>query len=769
MPRRNSRSGGAGRDPFRDREARKYANPIPSREFILEVLTEQGVPLKFDRIAERLALVDPEQLDALSRRLKAMERDGQLVCNRRGGYCVVDQTSLVAGRVIGHPDGFGFLKPDEGTDDLFLSPREMRALMHGDRAVMRVTGVDHRGRREGALVEVLERANRNVVGRFYREGGVGFVVPDNKRLTHEIVVPQFGLEGAEQGQMVVVEITDQPTARTPPIGRVSEVLGAHMAPGMEIDVAIRAHDLPLEWPQAVLDAVAGLGPEVPEEAKAGRTDLRKLPLVTIDGEDARDFDDAVYCEATPKGWKLLVCIADVSAYVMAESALDAEALKRGNSVYFPERVIPMLPEALSNGLCSLNPAVDRLCMVAELYVDRAGTTYRSRFFEGVMRSHARLTYTKVAAMLVDQDPALCAEYAALLPHLRRLHELYKVLLAARAGRGAIDFDTTETRIVFNAERKVERIIPVVRNDAHRLIEECMLAANVAAARFLLRSKLPALYRIHETPPADKLKDLREFLAELGLRLAGGDKPSAKDYAQLLEAVQGRPDAHLIQTVLLRSMAQAVYSPENVGHFGLAYPAYAHFTSPIRRYPDLLVHRAIRHLLRGGTAADFDYPVPRLAGIGEHCSNTERRADEATRDAVDWLKCEYMLDKVGGEFGGIITGVNSFGLFVELDDVYVTGLVHVTALDHDYFHFEPVGHRLRGERTGRVYRLGDPIRVQVAAVNLDDRKIDFVLGAGQAELPRDTKGRRNKDGARPADPSREERSPGGGKRRRRPRR
>ena len=766
MPRRNPRSGGAGRDPFRDREARKYENPIPCREFILEVLTEQGVPLKFDRIAERLALEDPEQLEALSRRLKAMERDGQLVCNRRGGYCVVNQTSLVAGRVIGHPDGFGFLKPDEGTDDLFLSPREMRALMHGDRAVVRVTGVDHRGRREGALVEVLERAHRTVVGRFYREGGVGFVVPDNKRLTHEIVVPQFGLEGAEQGQMVVVEITDQPTVRTPPIGRVIEVLGAHMAPGMEIDVAIRAHDLPLEWPQDVLDAVAGLGPEVPEEAKAGRTDLRKLPLVTIDGEDARDFDDAVYCEATPKGWNLLVCIADVSAYVVAETPLDAEAQKRGNSVYFPERVIPMLPEALSNGLCSLNPRVDRLCMVAELYIDRAGTTYRSRFFEGVMRSHARLTYTKVAAMLVDQDPALCAEHAALLPHLHRLHELYKVLLAARAERGAIDFDTTETRIVFNAERKVERIIPVVRNDAHRLIEECMLAANVAAARYLLRSKLPALYRIHETPPADKLKDLREFLAELGLRLNGGDKPTAKDYAQLLDAVQGRPDTHLIQTVLLRSMAQAVYSPENVGHFGLAFPAYTHFTSPIRRYPDLLVHRAIRHLLRGGVAVDFEYPVPRLAGIGEHCSNTERRADEATRDAVDWLKCEYMLDKVGGEFGGIITGVNSFGLFVELDEVYVTGLVHVTALDHDYFHFEPVGHRLRGERTGRVYRLGDPIRVKVAAVNLDDRKIDFVLGAGQAELPRDRKSRRDKGGAAPAAEPREERPPGGGKRRRR---
>ncbi len=756
MPRGNSRRRSRERDPHHAREARKYANPIPSREFIIEVLAEQAAPLKFDRVAERLELTDPEQLDALSRRLSAMERDGQLVCNRRGGYCVVNQTNLVAGRVIGHPDGFGFLKPDDGADDLFLSPREMRALMHGDRAVVRVTGVDQRGRREGAMVEVLERANRNVVGRLYMEGGVGFVVPDNKRLAKEIVVPQFGLEGAGQGQMVVVEITDQPTARTPPLGRIAEVLGAHMAPGMEIDVAIRAHDLPLEWSAEVLEAVAGLSPEVPEAAKAGRVDLRRLPLVTIDGEDARDFDDAVYCEPTPKGWKLLVCIADVSAYVHPEQPLDSEAFTRGNSVYFPERVIPMLPEVLSNGLCSLNPDVDRLCMTAELYFDREGSVYRSRFFEGVMRSQARLTYTKVAAMLVDGDPALCAEYAKLLPHLHNLYQLYQVLLKARAERGAIDFDSTETRIVFTAERKVERIVPVVRNDAHRLIEECMLAANVAAARFLQRGKLPALYRIHELPPPAKLKDLREFLAELGLRLDGGDEPTAKDYGALLDTTRQRPDAHLIQTVLLRSMAQATYSPENVGHFGLAYPAYTHFTSPIRRYPDLLVHRAIKHLLKGGTATDFDYPVPRLQAIGEHCSNTERRADEATRDAVDWLKCEYMLDKVGQEFRGIITGVNSFGLFVELEEVYVTGLVHVTALDHDFFRFDPIGHRLNGERTGRIYRLGDPISVQVAAVNLDDRKIDFVLGSVRAEESVSRK-RRRKAEAKPVAEAPPERS------------
>jgi ribonuclease R len=766
VPRRNQRRSAHERDPYRAREARKYANPIPSREFIIDALRAHAAPLKFDRIAEQLDLTEPEQLDALSRRLSAMERDGQLLCNRRGGYCVVDQSNLVAGRVIGHPDGFGFLKPDDGADDLFLSPREMRALMHGDRAVARVTGVDQRGRREGSVVEILERANRNVVGRLYMEGGVGFVIPDHKRLHHEIVVPQFGLEGAVNGQMVVVEITDQPTSRTPPLGRIAEVLGDHMAPGMEIDVAIRAHNLPLEWPAAVRAQVAPLAAVVPEEAKEGRIDLRRLPLVTIDGEDARDFDDAVYCEPTAKGWRLLVCIADVSAYVHPDSPLDVEALSRGNSVYFPERVIPMLPEALSNGLCSLNPNVDRLCMAAELYVDAKGEVYRSRFFEAVMRSHARLTYTKVAAMLVDGDPALCAEYASLLPHLHNLYQLYQVLLAARQGRGAIDFESNETRIVFNPERKVERIVPVVRNDAHRLIEECMLAANVAAAKLLLRRKMPALYRVHETPPADKLEDLRTFLAEVGLRLGGGEKPSAKDYAALVQSTRERPDAHLIQTVLLRSMAQAVYSPENVGHFGLAYPTYTHFTSPIRRYPDLLVHRAVKHVLRDGKAEDFEYPLPRLQGIGEHCSNTERRADDATRDVIDWLKCEYMLDKVGGEFRGIIAGVNSFGLFVELDEVYVTGLLHITALDHDYFHFDPVGHRLTGERTGRVYRLGDPVWVQVAAVNLDDRKIDFVLGATRSEQSVNVKRRRKE--AAPRESDRSDAAPKGRDRRRRKR-
>ncbi len=731
------------RDPHRAREARKYSNPIPSREFIMALLDKYRAPLDFSELAERLELLQDDDLEALRRRLNAMERDGQLVRNRRGGLCRVNRKDLFAGRVIGHPDGFGFLKPDDGGEDLFLSPREMRTLLHGDRAVVRVVGVDQRGRREAAVVEVLERNTRQVVGRLYQEGGIGFVLPDNKRLHQDIVIPASEIGGAEHGQMVVAEMVEQPTRRNQPVGRIAEVLGEHMAPGMETDIAIRTHGLPVAWPEAVQSEVAGLGEAVEEGAKQGRVDLRHLPLVTIDGADARDFDDAVYCESKPKGWRLLVCIADVSSYVLPGTALDEEAYQRGNSVYFPDRVIPMLPEVLSNGLCSLNPGVDRLCMVCELYVSREGKITRSRFFEGVMRSHARLTYDEVAAMLVDGDPVLSRQHKKLLPHLLELYALYRTLHAERAVRGAIDFDTTETRILFNAEQKVERIVPLQRNDAHRLIEECMLAANVAAARFLLRKRLPALYRIHEGPPDEKLAELREFLGELGLKLPGGKKPQAKDYADLLESVQGRPDAHLIQTVLLRSLSQAIYSSVNVGHFGLAFPAYTHFTSPIRRYPDLVVHRAIKHLQKGGTAGDFEYPQPWLQGAGEHCSSTERRADEATRDAIYWLKCEYMLDKVGEEFNGIITGVNSFGIFVELDEIYVDGLVHITALDRDYYHFEPVGHRLTGERTGTVFRLGDPVRIQVAAVNLDDRKIDFILaetGSGRLRRKKSRKGK-----------------------------
>jgi len=706
-----------------EREAKKYEHPVPSREAILAHLKDAGEPLSFSELTSALDIRGERDLDAIGRRLRAMERDGQLLKNRRGQYGLIDHMDMVTGRVIGHPEGFGFLVPDAGGDDLFLSPREMRMVLNGDRAVARVSGLDQRGRKEGVIIEVLERAHKTVVGRYVSENHVGFLVPSDKRINQDILVPRDGAGAAKPGQIVVAEITEHPTRRSQPVGKIVEVLGDHMAPGMEIEVAIRAYDLPHVWPDAVLTEVSGLAPQVPEEAKEGREDLRDVPLVTIDGEDARDFDDAVYCERVGKGYRLIVAIADVSHYVKPGTALDREGVARGNSVYFPQNVIPMLPEILSNGLCSLNPMVDRLCMACEMEINARGEIQEFRFFEAVMRSQARLTYTKVAAMLVDGDAALRQEYAPLVPHLENLYALYKLLNKARQARGAVDFELPETKIIYDAQRKIDRIVPLQRNDAHKLIEECMLAANVCAAEFLVKKKVPAPFRIHAGPPAEKLTALREFLFELGVQLGGGDEPRARDYAKLLTSLGDRPDARLIHTVLLRSLSQAIYSPDNIGHFALGYENYTHFTSPIRRYPDLLVHRAIKGILRRQPIQDTIEAVQTLT---DHLSMTERRADDATREVIRWLKAEYMMDKIGEEFDGIISGVTNFGIFVELAEVYVDGLVHITSLGQDYFHFDPSKHRLLGERTRQSFRLGDHVRVKVAQVNLDEAKLDFEL-------------------------------------------
>jgi ribonuclease R len=576
------------------------------------------------------------------------------------------------------------------------------------------------------VVEVLEHNTHQVVGRLFSEKGFNFVVADNKKIAQDILIPQEGLGKAKKGQIVVAEIVQQPNQHHQPIGRIVEILGKHLAPGMEIEVAIRSYELPNEWPDKLLKEIKHLKKEVPEHAKKDRVDLRDIPLVTIDGEDARDFDDAVYCKKTPKGWKLLVAIADVSHYVQINTALDGEAKNRSTSVYFPEQVIPMLPEILSNGLCSLNPNVDRLCMVCELFIDGEGKILRSKFFEAVMRSHARLTYTEVAKILVDGDETLAQKHQVLLPHLQELYALYKVMRVSREQRGAMDFETQETKIIFGTERKIEQIVPVQRNDAHKLIEEFMISANIAAARYLNRKKIPRLLRIHEGPGIEKLSTLRTFLNEMGLHLGGGEEPTPLDFMQVINASQGRADAHLIHTVLLRSMSQAVYSPDNKGHFGLGLDAYTHFTSPIRRYPDLLVHRAIKHCLADKTPETFVYGFPDMVLLGEHCSANERRADEATRDVVSWLKCEYMMDKLGEEFAGIISAVTGFGFFVELTDIYVEGLVHISSLPDDYFHFDATARQLKGERTGISYRLGDSVKVKVARVDLDEKKMDFEL-------------------------------------------
>lgn len=711
-------------DPFAEREARRYERPIASREMILQILSEEKGPLLFEELMTILHLEEQVDQESLRRRLKAMERDGQIVCNRRGGYLAVDRRDFIPGRVVGHADGFGFLVPDEGGDDLYLAAKQMRSLLHGDRALVRVTGVDRRGRREAALVEVLERNNEQVVGRFITEGGLGFVVPDNKRLHQDILIHPQHFSTAESGQIVIAAILQQPSRHSQPIGKIVEVLGDHMAPGMEIDIAVRTHELPYEWPDEVLREVATVAAQISDESRRGRVDLTDMALVTIDGEDAKDFDDALYCERQGKDWRLIVAIADVSAYVMPDTALDQEAFKRGTSVYFPGRVIPMLPEILSNGLCSLNPQVDRLCMVCEMRIGQRGKLKGYDFYAAVMRSKARLTYTQVAAIVVERDKKLRRKHKKLTPHLDDLYALYKALQTQRSRRGAIDFDTTETQIVFGEDKKIEQILPTERNDAHRLIEECMIAANVCAAKYMAKARIPTLYRIHEGPGDHKLTDLHAFLGGLGLRLGGGDTPSPKDYARLVKEISERPDAHLVQTMLLRSLSQAIYSPENTGHFGLAHEAYAHFTSPIRRYPDLLVHRAIRHVLSGRKPSRFNYRHNDMVILGEHCSMTERRADDATRDAVLWLKCEYMQDRLGEVFQGVISAVTSFGLFVELSQVYVEGLVHVTSLERDYFQFDPVRQCLVGKRGGHVYRLGDPLSVVVARVDLDERKIDL---------------------------------------------
>ena len=729
-------------DPYAAREAQRYERPIPSREYIIALLTEHGVPLSFDELVQSLGLVRSQDLDALTRRLGAMKRDGQLIRNRRGEYGVLAKMDLVRGRISAHRDGYGFLIPDDGSEDLYLAPRQMHALLHGDRIVARVVGVDRRGRKEAALVDVLERGTKQVAGRFFCERGIGYVVPNNRRIHQDVLIPAEMAGEAQDGQIVVCDLVEQPSSRGQPIGRVVEVLGEHMAPGMEIELAIRSHELPRKFPEAVKEQVSQLTEVSPSaEIEQGRTDLRETPLVTIDGPDAQDFDDAVYCERTAKGWKLIVAIADVAAYVRPGTALDEEARLRGNSVYFPGRVIPMLPKALSNGLCSLKPSRDRLCVACELIINADGRTIRSRFFTALMCSHARLTYDQVNAMVVARDPALRSACEALVGPLDELYALYRVLRQTRDRRGGIDIDVTESRIVFGSGRKIARIESQVRNDAHRMIEESMIAANVAAARFLRKHRMGLLYRVHDSPPPGKLTDLRAFLAELDYQLAGGERPKSRHFAELLTRVNGEPEAHLVQTVLLRSLAQAVYSPDNIGHFGLALDRYTHFTSPIRRYPDLVVHRAIHHVLNGGSANDFAVASPPLDVLGDHCSMTERRADEATRDAIDWLKCEFMVDKVGEVFTGVISGTSSFGVFVELEDIYVVGLVHITGLGNDYFHFDPVRHRLQGERTGLSYRLGDRIRVRVVRVDLDERRLDFELASRPARGARRGRGRR----------------------------
>lgn len=730
----------------------KYPYPIPSREEILGVLRTSETPHAANDIAEALSIKRQER-EGFFKRLAAMERDGQIRLDKRGHYQLTHPSNFVAGRVQGHRDGFGFLIRDDGQDDLFLPNGEMQKVMHNDRVLARIVGYDRRGRPEGHIVEVTDRANKRIIGRLINENGALLLVPEDKRIGHDILITQ-NPKKAKVGQVVSVDLTDFPSRHSQPLGRVAEVIGDIDDPGMEIEIAVRKYGVPHEFSDAAIAQAAKLPDEVRPVDLRHRVDLRDVPLVTIDGEDARDFDDAVYCEPVAvgrgQGFRMLVAIADVSHYVRPNEPLDVDALDRSTSVYFPRRVIPMLPEKLSNGLCSLNPDVDRCVLVCDMVITARGEIKAYQFYPGVMHSAARLTYTEVAAVLTNTKGPEATRRADILPQLQNLYGVYKALHAARQKRGAIDFDTTETYIVVNSQGKIEQIVPRHRNDAHRLIEECMLAANVCAADFLKRNKHPGLYRVHAGPTEEKLENLRTFLRGVGLTLTGGAKPHASDYAALIAQIRDRPDAQMLQSMVLRSMQQAVYSPDNIGHFGLAYEAYAHFTSPIRRYPDLLTHRAIYAILQGKKyLPDIGHDIFLSTGLtkaaremqkaddtargrsrnsvaiweelGLHCSSNERRADEASRDVEAWLKCYFMRDKLGEEYGGMVNGVTSFGIFVQLDSLFIEGLVHVTELGSDYFQYDEIKNELRGERTGIRYRMSDRVRVQVSRVDLDARK------------------------------------------------
>ena len=737
-------------DPNYAKELAKYDNPIPSREFILQTIRTHNAPMTKEEVFIALGITDETQQEAMRRRLRAMENDGQLVFTKRKCYALPEKLDLLKGMVIGHREGFGFLQVEGKKEDFFIPNVQMQKVMHGDYVLAQPNGFDRKGRPEVRIVRVLEANKKQIVGRFFIEQGIGYVMPDDSRITRDILIPDNARLGARMGQVVVVELHPRTAPFFQPIGKITEVLGDNMAKGMEVEIAIRKHDIPHSFPSTVEKQLKKWAEDVPEEAKRGRVDLRNLPLVTIDGEDARDFDDAVFCQKQGKGWKLWVAIADVSYYVRPKSALDTEAYNRGNSVYFPNRVVPMLPEKLSNGLCSLNPQVDRLCMVCEMTISAKGKMTDYRFYEAVMNSHARLTYNKVAKIL-EKDTALCERYASLVPHLQDLHEMYRALVKARQQRGAIEFETIESKFIFNALGRIERIEPVVRNDAHKIIEECMILANIASANFMEKHQEPALYRIHAVPGEEKLTAFRSFLAECGLSLSGGNKPTPTDYAQLLEQIKPRPDHELIQTMLLRSMSQAVYSADNIGHFGLALEEYAHFTSPIRRYPDLTLHRGIKYLLakqkgskrKTTDTGGYHYQLEEMDLFGVHCSSTERRADDATREVADWLKCEYMQDHVGEEFEGVISSVTGFGFFVRLNDLFIDGLVHISGLANDYYLFDMPKQRLIGENSGMIFRLGDAVKVRVEAVSLEQKQIDFSLISSERKPKRNGKTARTK--------------------------
>ena len=701
----------------------QYGRAIPSRSFILELL--QNHPnLNFDEIYRAFKLRKNWEISALENRLNAMIRQGALYLDKAGKLQIIDSSQRFIGGVSGHAEGYGYLDL-EGGGSFYIPPHEMKKVLHGDRAEVSIAGIDNRGRRIAKVEKVLSHKLSEFIGRFYREKGINSVIPENRKITAEFFVDDAKSMKAKNFDLVRVKIDNYPSDDAQPKAEVLEVFGENMTIDIEIMQAILEHNIPHQFTKASETEVETIPSEVSAKEMKGRKDYRDLPLVTIDGITARDFDDAVYCEPLKNGhYKLYVAIADVAHYVSRDSAIDQDAYLRSTSVYFPNYVVPMLHPKLSNGICSLNPDVDRLTMVAELTINQEGDLIEHQFFEGVMRSHARLTY-ELVQKIIDGDEILRESYQILAPHLDNLYALYKILRRAREERGTIDFDTVETLILYDNDGEIEKIVPDARFDAHKIIEECMITANIAAAKTIEASPLSALYRVHPKPDSKKLLALRDFLKEFGLGLAGASEPTPMDFADTLNAAKELPAFNMIQTVMLRSLSQAIYQPGNEGHFGLALTHYAHFTSPIRRYPDLIVHRAIKLILQKGDFNQF-YPEAQMVHMGEHTSMCERRADDATRDVMDWLKAKYLQRFIGDEFDGTITSITSFGIFVELDNIFIEGLVHISQMSDDYYIYDETKHRLIGERTRQQYRLSDKVRVKVRESNPETKHIDFEL-------------------------------------------
>ncbi|MBK4775731.1 ribonuclease R [Candidatus Pantoea edessiphila] len=717
------------------RETKIHKNSIPGREFIIKIFKQQKKPINFIELTKLMGLSDKNKIEALRYRILGMKRDGQLLLTdcQKNYILPKRNVNLIQGKVIGHRDGYGFLRVEGHKDDFYLSTEQMKYCMHGDFIIAQLINNDRKGRQEARVIKINKPRNKNIVGH-YRQNklGVGFVVPDDSRLNFNIIIPSNLNLMASENSIVVVKLLQRPKPNDKAIGKIIEIIGKNIGTNLAIDIAIRSHEIPYKWSAEAKLQINNFTQQITEDAKIDRIDLRKLPLITIDDEDARDFDDALYCEETYDGWRLWVAIADVSYYVRPGTPLDKEAFLRGTSVYFPSKVIPMLPEILSNELCSLNPQVDCLCMVCEMHISSEGKLIKFKHYEAIMNSHARLTYDEAYNILKEHNN-LRDKYVLLKNIIQNLHKLYQVLEKARQHRGGISFETAEIKFIFNSENRIDQIKRVFRNDIHKVVEECMILANFATASFVEKSKEPTLFRDHDRPSDDSIKNFNVVLNELGIGLSKGKKLKPIDYSLLLMKIATRPDAEMLQIMLLRSMKQAIYAPQNRGHFGLALTSYTHFTSPIRRYPDLILHRILKYLLSQHKIKNlfvdtggYHYTIKDITKLGYQCSLTERRADEAVRDVSDWLKCDFMKKRIGKIFDGIVFSVTNFGLFVRLNEFFIEGLIHISTLKKDYYKLDIISQRLIGQSSGNIYRLGDAVKVHILAVNMNDRRIDFTL-------------------------------------------